>query len=488
MNPTHEQQPIIDYRGPYLVVKAYAGCGKTATLEAFAYANTSIKILYLAYNKAIKDEAMARFPDNVICKTGHQLAWPRFGTRYAHKLGNPKLTDVSKLLATRDWGFVRHVMAVFNNFTSSAEPEIGMCHFIAALSDEERDAYGDSRIEKLLNGAGAVWEAMTDEKSAFVCAHDAYLKLYQLSDPQLDYDCILLDEAQDTNPVLGAIVAGQRGQKIFVGDKLQQIYRWRGAENALDKQIEQGAEAMYLTNSFRFGPMIAGVANAILRLQGETRPLVGLGPADRVQTSMSGICGQYTILNRTVTGVLMSAIDSVANGLTVFWNGGIEAYNLSQLEDVYYLKTNKHSQIQDYRLKHFKSYEAYTDAAEASEDPEMLRTMRILKTYGDIPRLISSLRQCTVDDITEADVVLSTAHRAKGLEWDVVLLEEDFPDIFDEERVDPSQVGDELNLLYVAVTRARRTLVINSIVQTIIVRAHRAAKRGLPASRESLHD
>lgn len=58
---------------------------------------------------------------------------------------------------------------------------------------------------------------MTDEKSAFVCAHDAYLKLYQLSDPQLDYDCILLDEAQDTNPVLGAIVAGQRGQKIFVG-------------------------------------------------------------------------------------------------------------------------------------------------------------------------------------------------------------------------------------------------------------------------------
>jgi len=58
-----------------------------------------------------------------------------------------------------------------------------------------------------------------------------------------------------------------------------------------------------------------------------------------------------------------------------------------------------------------------------------------------------------------------------------VVLEEDFPDVFDVERVDPSQVGDELNLLYVAVTRARRTLVINSIVQKIIVRAHRAAKK-----------
>ncbi|QCT95413.1 ATP-dependent helicase (plasmid) [Stutzerimonas degradans] len=477
MNPTHEQQPIIDYRGPYLVVKAYAGCGKTATLEAFAHANTAIKILYLAYNKAIKDEAVSRFPDNVICKTGHQMAWPGFGTRYAHKLGNPKLTDVSKLLQTRDWGFVRHVMAVLNSFTSGADPEIDLCHFMTALTDEERDAYGDRAVERLLDGARTVWEAMLDAEGPFVCAHDAYLKLYQLSDPQLDYDCILLDEAQDTNPVLGAIVAGQRGQKIFVGDKWQQIYRWRGAENALDKQIEQGAEAMYLTNSFRFGPMIAGVANAILKMQGETRPLVGLGPADRVQTSMSGIRGQYTILNRTVTGVLTSAIDAVANGQTVYWNGGIEAYNLTALEDVFYLKNGKHSQIRDYRLKHFKSYDAYTAAAEASEDPEMLRTMRILKTYGDIPRLLSQLRQSTVDDIDEADVVLSTAHRAKGLEWNVVVLEEDFPDVFDVERVDPSQVGDELNLLYVAVTRARRTLVINSIVQKIIVRAHRAAKK-----------
>ncbi|MFK8403023.1 hypothetical protein M2D07_031290 [Pseudomonas sp. BGr12] len=48
---------------------------------------------------------------------------------------------------------------------------------------------------------------------------------------------------------------------------------------------------MYLTNSFRFGPMIAGVANAILRQQGETRPLVGLSPRDKVMTSLPFGCG-----------------------------------------------------------------------------------------------------------------------------------------------------------------------------------------------------
>lgn len=485
MNPTQEQQPIISYTGLHLVVKAYAGCGKTATLQAFAQKNSDLRILYLAYNKAIKDEAMSKFPDNVTCKTGHQLAWPKFGKLYAHKLGNSKLTDVSKLLNTRDWGYVRHVMAVVNNFTSSAEPTIGIPHFFAGVPAEDQEGYSDRQTERLLAAAEVVWEAMIDVESSFPCIHDAYLKLYQLSAPQLSYDCILFDEGQDSNPVLAAVVASQSAQKIFVGDKWQQIYRWRGAENALDKQIELGADAMYLTNSFRFGPMIAGVANAILRMQGESRPLVGLGPMDKVKTSMEGVRCSYTSLNRTVSGVIMSAIDAVASGKVVYWNGGIEAYNLTGLEDTYNLKNNRLGEITDSRVRAFKTYDAYAEAAEASEDPEMLRTMRIIKDHGDIPRLLSALRQFSTDDIEEADVVVSTVHRAKGLEWDVVKLEEDFPDIFDPERVDPDQVGDELNLLYVAVTRARTILVINKLVQTIIVRAHRAVKKADAAALEA---
>lgn len=45
------------------------------------------------------------------------------------------------------------------------------------------------------------------------------------------------------------------------------------------------------------------MANTILRLQGETRPLVGLGPMDKVRKTMDGIRGRYTVLNRTVSGV-----------------------------------------------------------------------------------------------------------------------------------------------------------------------------------------
>ncbi|CGU00965.1 helicase-exonuclease AddAB%2C AddA subunit [Salmonella enterica subsp. enterica serovar Typhi] len=62
----------------------------------------------------------------------------------------------------------------------------------------------------------------------------------------------------------------------------------------------------------------------------------------------------------------------------------------------------------------------------------------------------------------DAQVTVSTAHRSKGLEWPVVMLSEDYTDI-----TDPLLSQDETNLLYVAVTRARRTLVLNELMRRL---------------------
>ena len=58
-----------------------------------------------------------------------------------------------------------------------------------------------------------------------------------------------------------------------------------------------------------------------------------------------------------------------------------------------------------------------------------------------------------------------------------MVLEEDFPDLFDDEKISPKQRVDELNLLYVATTRARLHLVVNGIVQAIVRLVHSKAKR-----------
>ena len=85
-----------------------------------------------------------------------------------------------------------------------------------------------------------------------------------------------------------------------------------------------------------------------------------------------------------------------------------------------------------------------------------LRSGFVSQTDDD--KASAAVAQRVVTHEKDAQVTVSTAHRSKGLEWPVVMLSEDFTDI-----TDPLLSQDETNLLYVAVTRARRTLVLNEL-------------------------
>ena len=77
----------------------------------------------------------------------------------------------------------------------------------------------------------------------------------------------------------------------------------------------------------------------------------------------------------------------------------------------------------------------------------------------------------------EADIILSTCHAAKGMEWDNVHLCEGFLDIAkvkaeDTEnktwQFDMKKYGDEINLLYVACTRAKKLLCVPAPIQKLL--------------------
>uniref|UniRef100_UPI0013DF9CA9 3'-5' exonuclease n=1 Tax=Pseudomonas viridiflava TaxID=33069 RepID=UPI0013DF9CA9 len=94
----------------------------------------------------------------------------------------------------------------------------------------------------------------------------------------------------------------------------------------------------------------------------------------------------------------------------------------------------------------------------------------IIENYPYLPQRIDQLCRASVTFELGATVTLSTAHRAKGLECDFVGLYEDFtadplsPDI------EAGKRDDELNLLYVIVTRAMKILAVNSLVIDIMQR------------------
>ncbi|EHO4879149.1 ATP-dependent helicase [Escherichia coli] len=480
--PTEEQTAIIHWQGRKLVVNAFAGTGKTSTLVSYAMACPESRMLYLAYNRAIRDEAERRFPFNVECKTSHQLAFARFGRHYQKRLV-PGLfvTDVARKLNTRYWALARVAMTGLNQFICSADATPGRQHL------PDKDEMKGVAPDEALRAVRTLWQAMSDPDGTFPVTHDTYLKLFQLSGPDLSrrWDTILFDEAQDANPVTSALVLGQRCRIVLVGDRYQQIYRFRGADDALSHPSLSGADRLWLTQSFRFGPAVAAMANLLLKRAGESREVSGCGGDDEVLTMQEmrermkrgKFGGHRAVLNRTVAGVIGTALMAAMAGRKVYWVGGIEGYRTEALEDLYWFQMDMPARMHSDRLRRdYRNFDEYRHIAKVTKDVEMNQSIRLLELCFPLPKKLELLREHTVTNEREADITVSTAHRSKGLEWERVVLGDDFQDIADP-LMSEQERRDETNLLYVAVTRARRTLVLNELMQQLAEEKSRTTEK-----------
>ncbi len=477
--PTPEQIRIIHFKGSRLVVIAFAGTGKTTTLVNYALANPNRRMLYIAFNRSVRDEAMAKFPRNVDCKTSHQIAYAVIGKKYRHKQKqNLTLSDISRELNSKSWGTLKDVLETLKNFLASEDEQVLTGH---TPQNEKPQSLSPPELQYkagLVELANRLWDRMKDIEHPFPMIHDGYLKLYQLSKPNLaiQYSTILFDEAQDANPVTSAIVTSQKCIVILVGDRHQQIYRFRGAENALDNPAMADEPRMYLTNSFRFGPQVAMVANAILTLKDEPHRVIGRGKPDHVLTKLPSGLPHVAVLHRTVLGTIQTAIVAANAGHKVYWVGGAEKKDkkkgqenprLAELKDAYWLYKGERHLVKNKRLlSEFNNFSQYEQVAKETGNSEMRRTIALIKEPNILEQL-QTLIANLVEEEQQAQVTVSTAHNAKGLEWENVALSDDFPDIF--AMSDKPEIrDDEINLLYVAVTRAMHRLAINGMVETIL--------------------
>lgn len=462
---TPEQAAVIAWKGVRLVVSAFAGTGKTSTLCRYAEENPTERMLYVAYNRAIRDEAEHKFPFNVTCKTSHQLAWPTVGKYYRHRLVNTlRLTDVARALNSRNWLLARLTLDVINRFMCSASS-----HITAEHAPEPDDCKGLEPAQILLS-ARRIWDMMSDRQGDFPVTHDTYLKLFQLSHPNLSsrYSTVLFDEAQDANPVTSAIVLNQSCRVVLVGDTHQQIYRFRGADNAMYAPELESADRLWLTHSFRFGPEVAQVANRLLALKGETHQVTGKGGADRVLQTTPRTLGHHAVLHRSVCGVIRTALHWSLSGKKVYWVGGMESYKVEDLLDLYWFSVDMTERMQHDRLtSEYRDYGEYQQIAEDTNDVEMKQAIFILEQFFPLPDRLTTLREQRVTTESDADVTVCTAHRSKGLEWDKVKLHDDFADILDPE-MSESKRHDEINLMYVAATRARKILIPDPILSELL--------------------
>lgn len=512
---TSEQRAITDSGGD-IRINAVAGSGKTTTLIEYARTRPrGSRILYIAFNRSVRIEARRKFDAAGLAhadvETAHSLAYRHtHGIRQGKVREGYRVHEVAALLGLSTNGdrhaeyvLADHINRFATYFCNSDARRVTELNYLDIVS-------GDAARQLVERNYAAI-EANTRSFLAMMdrgdigMIHDFYLKKFQLAMPRLPYDHILFDEGQDASAAMLDIFLRQDAVKVIVGDVHQQIYGWRHAVNAMDAA---GFPTLPLNVSFRFPQAIAGLAMDKLRMKkhlGDSfhTGIVGLGRHRELSSE--------AVIARTNVGLLEKAIDHVRKSKKdsrIYFEGNINSYTYADegasIYDILSLSNGRREGIRDKLLASMRDMEDLREYVELTEDRQLGMMADMVDDYGnEIPELIRSIKDRHIgdDDKTQADMIFTTVHRCKGMEYDMVRLADDFitEDSLlrqlekDRQPASIRRLSEEVNLLYVAVTRTRNKLIIPSSVASpasdpsphiiVLTDTRRSNRSGTPYSR-----
>ncbi len=466
-------------------INAVAGSGKTTTMIEYARERpANSRILYLAFNKSVKVEASKKFLShgiqNVQVDTAHSLAYRPIvlGNKYTVRPQGYKTHEIADILKLKGTGekhteymVANHIHRFVSYFCNSDKNKVQELNYLDVVTDDTARQFVASHYDYILKQTRIFLSKMN--KGEIEITHDFYLKKFQLSHPQLSYDYILFDEGQDASGAMLDIFLKQNAIKVIVGDTHQQIYGWRFAVNSLEKV---DFDTYLLSNSFRFQHDIAELATDVLEWKRYLNnpsviPINGKGKSQLANTE--------AVIGRTNLGLLLKAIEFVVDERRVkhiYFEGNIHSYTYADegasLYDVLNLYNGKKQRIRDKLIRQMKDMDELEEYITNADDVQLSMMVEMVKEYeNELPGLIKSLKDKHVakDEKERAEMIFSTVHKCKGMEYDRVHLVEDF--ITEEKlkkakveanpkEINASRLNEEINLLYVALTRTKDKLFI----------------------------
>jgi len=472
LNLTAEQREICRAvadaaSGAAIKVQAFAGTGKTTTLAAVARACPKRHFLYLVFNRAAALDARRKMPSNVEVRTAHSVAYREVGHIYQARLTErswkwltylrekmPRALNSVARLGRDPTSAGALIIRTVEQYLRTVDAELGVDHV---------PGWCDSGVaEAAANAARFLWQNIAKPNSSAPITHDCYLKLFFLQERQLaprDW-IVMLDEAQDADPVIFALVRRHRGTRIVVGDTYQQLYQWRGAVNALEG-FETNAAGLALTQTFRFGGLAAQWANRVLEICGERLRIAGAGHPTEVRIGLGPVKVE-ALLARSNAGALDHAVAALDGGRKVHVMGGAGPL-VKLVRDAYGLYSGKPGAGE---LAVFADWNELKAAAKGersgiSGDASLQVLVRLIEDRG--ARVLDTcqrLESC-VDSPDAAQVTVSTVHKCKGLEWNRVLVSEDVNPLVQVSDGKPRLAFEEACVMYVALTRAKRELILH---------------------------
>lgn len=249
-------------------VEAVAGAAKSTTLYEVTKAMPTItKNLYLAYNTAIKDEAVVKFAKNTVCKTTSAFAFAEIVTKGA-SMPNTEINVIKKgkRILNPNYCWKDVLGLTYKQYDEKLIVIDAMEKFFASddltiasfFSNNPRPEYNNliqTVVKKNI-------KAMADKKLA--CSFGFSLKYYHILLARgvitipIPYDLVMIDEFQDSQPVVLEIFKLIPAHtKIAVGDSYQSINGSFLHTTDAFGAIEKHGVTLHLTKSFRCSTAIA---------------------------------------------------------------------------------------------------------------------------------------------------------------------------------------------------------------------------------------
>lgn len=266
--PTEEQEAIVDWtrrKDSNGVVNALAGTGKTTTLEMVQAASKRQPVLYLAFNTKVAKEAEEKFSSTTTVRTlnslGHRV-WAAgrsisLEPKKTQELLRSMIKEMPKDAAREVWDSFYQVCDGVSMAKALGYIPEGKYRNIKPLSTKEQlHAALEERPDELTSDLIDAVLGLSIQ-TAFEGYIDFNDQLYM---PTLfggtfpRYPLVMGDEAQDFSPLNHAMLDKlAKGRLIAVGDPWQSIYAFRGAKTHSMAELTQrfNTETFTLSLCFR---------------------------------------------------------------------------------------------------------------------------------------------------------------------------------------------------------------------------------------------
>lgn len=494
--PSAAQQNYFDWIDGFsgnCILEAVAGAGKTTTILEGCKRMRG-RIWLGVYNtkmaKEIK-EKVARDPllkqrRDLYTSTFHSAGYSAlrfsFGRNHRLEVDDKKVGNIAKRLAGDNEELIAYTTGAIKIVDMAKNRGIGalvpLGDYNAWISmiehfDLEGDLPEDTDMTRMVRFCQQILTESNNDLDRIDYSDMVYLPI-QRKLRMLQHEWVLVDEAQDTNPTRRALarkLLAPNGRLIAVGDPYQAIFGFTGADNDSLEQIEQDFEAIKLPLTITYRCPKAVVKHAQQWVshieagdtapEGEVLEIEYDKLLDMVTVNDAILCRYNKYLVNLCFKLIRAGVPAKIEGRNI----GEGLIAMTKKWKVVKLDALK-GRVESFMEREVRKALDKGQDDKADRITDQCETMLVLINRGveqnvsDVKGLADMIRSMFEDGTADKPVVtLCSCHKSKGLEWDRVFLlgrSELMPGQY---ATQPWQQQQEINLIYVAVTRAKKTLI-----------------------------